>query len=174
MTTTIARSTNRRSYPTSEAGPRYMIDRAARADTAAALGHLLADSYMLYLKTKGFHWNVTGPRFEPLHTLFQEQYTELAEAIDELAERIRALGSKAPASFREFTSLASINEEISAPADSEMLRQLRADHMSAARAAHHVVVVAEACGDVATADLATERVTRHEKAAWMLQSFLMQ
>ena len=94
----------------------YINDQGARTETAAALGRLLADSYIIYLKTQGFHWNVVGPQFEPLHELFQEQYTELAKAIDEIAERIRALDVKAPGSFSEFKSLSSIAEETGAPA----------------------------------------------------------
>jgi len=89
----------------------YVNDKAARAETASVLGRLLADSYMIYLKTQGFHWNVVRPQFEPLHALFQEQYTGLAEAIDDIAERMRALGVKAPGSFSEFANLSSIAEE---------------------------------------------------------------
>jgi len=152
----------------------YVNDRATRDETAASLGHLLADSYVLYLKTQGFHWNVVGPRFEPLHSFFQKQYTELAAAIDEIAERIRALGAKAPASFAEFASLKSVEEEAGAPAADAMIRQLLSDHTIAARTARQAVATAESCGDVATADLATERVTQHEKAAWMLESLLRQ
>jgi starvation-inducible DNA-binding protein len=152
----------------------YVNDQAARNETAAALGRLLADSYMLYLKTQGFHWNVVGPRFEPLHSFFQEQYTELAAAIDEIAERIRALGVKAPASFAEFASMSSVEEEAGAPAADAMIRQLLSDHIIAARTGHQVVAMAEACRDIATADLATQRVMQHEKAAWMLESLLRQ
>jgi starvation-inducible DNA-binding protein len=150
----------------------YINDQAARTETATALARLLADSYMLYLKTHGFHWNVVGPQFEPLHTLFQEQYTELAAAIDEITERIRALGVKAPGSFSEFTPLTSISEESGASAAEVMIRQLLSDHTTAARTALQVVTTSEACADVATADLATQRVAQHEKAAWMLGSFL--
>ena len=113
-----------------------------------------------------------GPRFEPLHTFFQEQYTELAAAIDEVAERIRALGVKAPASFAEFAPLASVKEETGAPAANAMIQQLLSDHTTIARTARQVVATAEACGDVATEDLAIERVMQHEKAAWMLESML--
>jgi starvation-inducible DNA-binding protein len=150
----------------------YISDQAARTETAAALGHLLADSHIIYLKTQGFHWNVAGPQFEPLHTLFQEQYTERANAIDEVAERIRALGAKAPASFSEFKQLSSISEETGAPAANAMISQLLSDHTTASRTALQAVTAAEARGDVATADLATQRVTQHEKTAWMLSSLL--
>jgi starvation-inducible DNA-binding protein len=115
---------------------------------------------------------VVGPQFEPLHELFQERYTELAKAIDEIAERIRALDVKAPGSFSEFKSLSSIAEETGAPAAESMIRQLASDHVTAARTALQAVSVAETSGDVATADLATQRVAQHEKVAWMLGSFL--
>lgn len=150
----------------------YINDQAARAQTAALLGRLLADSYIIYLKTQGFHWNVVGPQFEPLHTLFQDQYTELRQAIDEIAERIRALGVKAPGSFSEFQALTSISEEAGAPAADTMISQLLSDHTTASRTALQVVKESETQGDVATADLATQRVMQHEKTAWMLNSLL--
>jgi starvation-inducible DNA-binding protein len=150
----------------------YFNDQTAREKTAEALGCLLADSYMLYLKTQAFHWNVTGPQFEPLHAMFQEQYTELADAIDEIAERIRALGVKAPGSFCEFASLTSIDQETGVPVAAAMVGQLRSDNAKAARSALQTARLAETAGDVATADLATQRVRRHEKAAWMLGSLL--
>ncbi|WP_280139493.1 Dps family protein [Microvirga massiliensis] len=151
---------------------RYINDQAVRTETAAALGRLLADSYLIYLKTQGFHWNVVGPRFEPLHALFEDQYTELAQAIDEIAERMRALGVKAPGSFSEFAALTSVTEETGAPAEDAMIGQLLADHVTTSRTALQAVQVAEANGDVATADLATQRVAQHEKTAWMLGSLL--
>ena len=150
----------------------YHTDQKARQESAAVLGRLLADTYSLYLKTQGFHWNVAGPRFCDLHKLFEEQYGELAAANDEIAERIRALGVKAPASYSEFKTLASIAEESGAPAAEEMLRQLLADNRSAARTARAVVEAAEANEDVGTADLATQRIRSHEKAAWMLEVLL--
>ena len=152
-------------------GP-YINDRAAREETAAMLGRLLADSYTLYVKTQAFHWNVTGPQFEPLHTLFHQQYTELAAAIDEIAERIRALDVKAPGSFCEFASLTSIDQETGMPAAVTMVAQLQSDNTKAARSALRAARLAETAGDVATADLATQRVMQHEKAAWMLGSLL--
>ncbi len=142
------------------------------AESAAALARLLADTYTLYLKTQGFHWNVVGPRFYELHKLFEEQYGELAAANDEIAERIRALGQKAPASYGEFKSLAAIAEESGAPAAEEMLRQLLADNRRAAATAQAVVEAAEAEGDVGSADLATQRIRSHDKAAWMLEALL--
>jgi starvation-inducible DNA-binding protein len=148
----------------------YHNDQGARQEIAASLSKLLADTYTLYLKTQGFHWNVVGQRFYDLHKLFEEQYNELAEANDEIAERIRALGAKAPASYSEFRKLAGIVEETGVPAAMEMIRQLLTDNRSAVRSAQAVVAVAEAHGDVGTADLATQRIRSHEKAAWMLDS----
>jgi starvation-inducible DNA-binding protein len=153
-------------------GNPYVNDQAARNEIAQALGKLLADSYTLYLKTHSFHWNVVGPDFVQLHKLFEEQYTGLADAVDEIAERIRALGAKAPGSYTEFGKLSSIKDEPGAPAAQEMIRQLLADNTAASRSAQAVVAAAEAHDDVSTADLATQRVTVHEKAAWMLQSLL--
>lgn len=150
----------------------YRNDQAARQTIAAALSRLLADTYTLHLKTQGFHWNVAGPRFYDLHKLFEAQYGELAAANDEIAERIRALGAKAPASYGEFKQLASIVEEAGAPAAAEMVRQLLADNRGAVRSAQAVVETAEAHDDVGTADLATQRIRAHEKAAWMLESLL--
>jgi starvation-inducible DNA-binding protein len=150
----------------------YHNDQKARQESAAALARLLADTYTLYLKTQGFHWNVTGPRFYDLHKLFEEQYTELAAANDEIAERIRALGAKAPASYAEFKAFASVVEETGEPSAEEMLRQLLSDNRSAVRTAQRVVETAEAGGDVGSADLATQRIRSHEKAAWMLEALL--
>ena len=150
----------------------YRNDQAARQAIAGALGRLLADTYTLYLKTQGFHWNVVGPRFYELHKLFEEQYTELAAANDEIAERIRALGAKAPASYAEFKQLAAIEEEPGAPATAEMLRQLLADNRRAVHSAQAVIEAAEVPDDVGSADLATQRIRAHEKAAWMLEALL--
>ena len=150
----------------------YHNDQAARHQVAASLSKLLAETYTLYLKTQGFHWNVTGPRFHDLHKLFEAQYNELAEANDEIAERIRALGVKAPASYSEFKKLAAISEETGAPAANEMIRQLLTDNRSAVRAAQTVVEAAEEHDDIGSADLATQRIRAHEKAAWMLDALL--
>lgn len=124
------------------------------------------------MKTQGFHWNVVGPQFEPLHTLFQDQYTELRQTIDEIAERIRALGVKASAGFSEFQALTSISEEIGAPAADTTVSQLLSDHTTASRAALQVVTEVETQGEVATADLATQRVMQHEKTTWIPNSLL--
>ncbi len=150
----------------------YHNDQAARQQIAASLSKLLADTYPLYLKTQGFHWNVVGPRFHDLHKLFEEQYTELAAANDEIAERIRALGAKAPSSCSEFKKLATLAEETDAPAANEMIRRLLADNRSAVRSAQAAVEAAEEHDDVGSADLATQRVRAHEKAAWMLDALL--
>lgn len=150
----------------------YHNDGAARQEIAGALSKLLADTYTLYLKTQGFHWNVMGARFYELHKLFEEQYTELAAANDEIAERIRALGATAPASYGAFKRLATIAEETGAPAAEDMLRQLLADNRSAVRSAQAVVDAAGTQDDVGSADLATQRIRSHEKAAWMLESLL--
>lgn len=150
----------------------YINDQAARNEIAETLSRLLADTYTLYLKTHSFHWNVVGPHFVELHKLFEEQYGELADAVDTLAERIRALGSKAPGSYQEFGSLAKIADEPGAPPADEMIRQLLEDNVTAARTAQDVVRAAEQRDDISTADLATQRVTVHEKAAWMLESLL--
>jgi starvation-inducible DNA-binding protein len=150
----------------------YHNDQAARQKIAASLSRLLADTYTLYLKTQGFHWNVVGPRFYDLHKLFEEQYGELAAANDEIAERIRALGVKAPASYSEFRELATVEEQTSAPAANDMIRQLLADHRVAVRTAQAVIAIADGQEDDGTTDLATQRIRAHEKAAWMLESLL--
>ncbi len=150
----------------------YHNDQAAREAIAGALSKLLADTYVLYLKTHGFHWNVVGPRFYELHKLFEDQYGELHEAADEIAERIRALGVKAPSSYVEFKALSAIAEEPGAPAADAMIRQLLDGNRHAARTAQAAAEAADAQGDISTADLATVRVTAHEKAAWMLEALL--
>jgi starvation-inducible DNA-binding protein len=136
------------------------------------LSQLLADSYTLYLKTHNYHWNVTGPMFTTLHTLFETQYTELALAVDEIAERIRALDAPAPGSYAAFARLTSIQEEAGIPKATDMLRQLEADQVTVAGTARRVVAAAEAAGDPASADLGVRRVDVLEKNAWMLRSHL--
>lgn len=146
------------------------IDDAARDEIAEGLSRLLADSYTLYLKTHGYHWNVTGPMFRSLHLMFEEHYIELADAVDVIAERIRSLGVHAPASYGEFASLASIEGESGEPDAMEMVRRLIDGHEAVIRTARSVAVAAEEAGDIATADLATQRVDLHEKTAWMLRA----
>lgn len=143
-----------------------------RKDIAAGLSRLLADSYTLYLKTHNFHWNVTGPMFQTLHTLFETQYTELATAVDEIAERIRALGEPAPGSYQQFAALSSIPEETGIPSAEVMIRQLVEGQEAVARTARSVFPVADEARDEPTADLLTQRMQIHEKNAWMLRSLL--
>ena len=137
-----------------------------------ALSGLLADSYTLYLKTHNYHWNVTGPMFTTLHTLFETEYTDLALAVDEIAERIRSLGARAPGSFSEFAKLAAVKEATGTPSATEMIQDLVADQAAVVGSAKRVVEAAEAAGDQASADLGTRRIDVHEKNAWMLRSHL--
>ena len=136
------------------------------------LSKLLATSYILYLKTQNYHWNVTGPMFTTLHTLFETQYTELAAAIDEIAERIRALDAKAPGSFAAFAKLSPVKEETGQPTADKMIRKLVADQGAIDKIAHDLFDAADAVEDQATADLATRRLDVHQKNAWMLRSHL--
>lgn len=148
------------------------ISDADRAEIAHGLSRLLADSYTLYLKTHKYHWNVTGPMFQTLHLMFETQYNELALAVDLIAERIRALGAKAPGSYREFTELSSIPEDEDQPDAHEMIKRLVAGQESVARTARSVFPVADRASDEPTADLLTQRLQVHEKTAWMLRSLL--
>ena len=136
------------------------------------LGKFLADTYTLYLKTQNYHWNVTGPQFASLHLLFETQYQDLAAASDEVAERIRALGEKAPASFGAFSKLARIKEENGTPDYKEMLKNLVADNQSAAESAEALIKAAQEGGDEGTADLGIRRIQVHQKNAWMLNACL--
>lgn len=136
------------------------------------LSILLASSYTLYLKTQNYHWNVTGPMFTTLHTLFETQYTELALAVDQIAERIRSVGAFAPGSFAGFTKLTTVNEDTGHPEAKAMIRNLAADQEKIAVAARAVIKAAEAASDQATIDLATRREDAHQKNAWMLRSHL--
>jgi len=148
------------------------IPEQSRAAIAEGLSRLLADSYTLYLKTHNYHWNVTGPLFNTLHQMFETQYVELATAVDEIAERIRALGHRAPGSYAEFSALTSITEEAGAPDASEMLTQLVIGQETVVRTAREVFPLAEEARDEPTADLLTQRMNLHEKNAWMLRSML--
>ena len=148
------------------------IDEADRIAIAEGLSRLLADSYTLYLKTHNYHWNVVGPMFNTLHLMFEEQYTELALAVDQIAERIRALGEPAPGSYREFASLSSVSEEDDQPDANEMIRRLVAGQEAVVRTARSVFAATEQAGDEASADLLTQRMQVHEKTAWMLRSLL--
>ena len=139
---------------------------------AEGLSRLLADSYTLYLKTHNYHWNVTGPQFNTLHQMFEEQYTELATAVDEIAERIRALGIRAPGSYREFAELTRIEEGSGDESAEEMTRQLAIGQETVVRTAREAFPAADEARDEATADLLTQRMQLHEKNAWMLRSML--
>lgn len=143
-----------------------------RAEIADGLARLLADTYTLYLKTHNFHWNVTGPMFQTLHLMFEQQYNELALAVDLIAERIRALGFPAPGSYREFGKLTSIAESEGVASAKEMIRQLVEGQEAVVRTARSVFPIAEKSNDQPTADLLTQRMQLHEKNAWMLRSLL--
>lgn len=148
------------------------ISEDQRQQIAEGLSRLLADSYTLYLKTHNFHWNVTGPMFSTLHTLFEQHYTELATAVDEIAERIRALGVAAPGSYRQFGELSSIPEETGVPGAEDMIRQLVQGQEAVVRTARSVFPIVESANDEPSADLLTQRMQIHEKNAWMLRSLL--
>lgn len=148
------------------------IGKKDREKIAGGLSHLLADSYILYLKTHNFHWNVEGPMFNTLHQMFMDQYTELWNALDLIAERIRSLGSYAPGSYKKFSQLSSIPEAEGAVPAMKMIQQLLEGHEAVAKTARKVFPVAEAGEDEATLDLLTQRLQVHEKTAWMLRSLL--
>ena len=148
------------------------LNESDRRNVATELSQLLADSYTLYLKSHNYHWNVTGPMFQTLHLMFEQHYTELALAVDEIAERIRSLGHPAPATYGEFARLSSIPEEASPPAAMQMVRNLVEAHSTVIATARATLTAAEQADDAATADLATRRIDVHEKTAWMLRSLL--
>lgn len=149
------------------------IGETDRAAIAEGLSRLLADTYTLYLTTHNFHWNVTGPMFNTLHTMFMQQYTDLWNAVDPVAERIRALGHYAPGSYADFGRLASVPDApAQAPKALEMVRILVKGHEAVARTARELVPTADKAGDEPTLDLLTQRLDYHEKTAWMLRSML--
>jgi len=148
------------------------INEPSRKKVAEALAKLLGDTYVLYGKTHSFHWNVTGPNFPQLHELFGAQYNELWTSLDEMAERIRALGVPAPASGKAMAVLASIKEAEGAPAAPEMVKELLAGHEAAIKTARPIIELAQGGGDEGTADLVIGRIQAHEKAAWMLRATL--
>ncbi len=159
----------------SVAGVDIGIKDSERKKIADGLSHFLADAYTLYLKTHNFHWNVTGSMFNSLHTMFEAQYTEQWNALDEIAERIRALGFNAPGSYREFVALTSIAEEpglSDSPDWREMVRQLLTGNEAVCRTARKVLDIADDADDAPTEDLLTQRLQTHEKYAWMLRSLL--
>ena len=148
------------------------IDEQDRLQIAEGLSRLLADTYTLYLKTHNFHWNVTGPMFNSLHLMFETQYPELAVAVDEIAERIRALGVAAPGSYAKFSELTVLEEETGVPSAEDMIRQLVKDQEAVVRTARSVIPLAEKANDEPSADLLTQRMQVHEKTAWMLRSLI--
>ncbi len=148
------------------------IDQENRKQITDGLSRLLADTYTLYLKTHNFHWNVTGPMFQTLHLLFETQYTELAIAVDLIAERIRALGYPAPGTYSDFVKLSSIAENSGVPKATDMIRLLVEGQESVVRTARSIFPVVEQVNDEPTADLLTQRMQIHEKNAWMLRSLL--
>lgn len=148
------------------------IDTQDRQAISEGLAKLLADTYTLYLKTHAFHWNVTGPMFQTLHLLFEQQYTEEWNALDLIAERIRALGYTAPGSYRQFAQLTSIAEEEGVPKAADMIRQLIEGQEAVVRTARALFPLVEKANDEPTADLLTQRMQVHEKNAWMLRSLL--
>ena len=148
------------------------IDKKDRDASAKELSKLLADTYTLYLKTHKFHWNVTGPHFNSLHTMFETQYTEQWLAVDEVAERIRILDVYAPGSYAEFGKLTKIKEEAGVPNWKDMVSQLVDGHDIAAATAREVIKVADKVGDQGTAAMVTDRLEAHEKPAWILRSLL--
>ncbi len=148
------------------------ISEADRTEIAAGLSRLLADSYTLYLQTHNFHWNVTGPMFQTLHVMFETHYTELALAVDVIAERIRSLGMHAPGTYGDFVRLSSIKEVPGVPKAKEMIQLLVLGHEAVVRTARSIFPVVEKAADEASADLLTQRIQLHEKTAWMLRSLL--
>lgn len=158
---------------TSRMGIHIGISDEDRQAISAGLSRLLADTYTLYLTTHNFHWNVTGPMFTSLHTMFMGQYTELWNAVDPIAERIRSLGHPAPGSYAQFGALTSLKDAPATPPSAlEMVRILVEGHEAVARTARSIFPIADKASDEPTADLLTQRLTVHEQAAWMLRSLL--
>jgi starvation-inducible DNA-binding protein len=146
------------------------ISKADRSTIAEGLERLLADSYTLYLQTHNFHWNVTGPQFRELHLMFEEQYTELATAVDEIAERIRTLGEVAPGTYKAFARLSSIPEVDGVPEASEMVKILNRGHEQVVKTCREALGPAQEAGDESSAALISDRMRIHEKTAWMLRA----
>lgn len=146
------------------------MQKMNKTDITEGLSRLLASTYSLYLKTQNFHWHVTGPLFHSLHRMFEEQYNELAEAVDRLAERIRSLGAAAPATFSQFLKLSSVHEEEGIPTSLDMVHKLLADHEKVISELEALMPVAQKHSDEATLDLLIQRTETHQKTAWMLRS----
>ena len=149
-----------------------MMNDTAKKACAKSLSNVLADTYMLYLKTHNFHWNVEGPNFRQLHLMFEEQYQDMWAALDEIAERIRALGTYAPGTYAKFAELATIKENQNIPNAGDMLSELTADNERIIATLTDAIKIAQDAGDEPTAGLLTDRQTVHEKAAWMMRSML--
>lgn len=148
------------------------ISAEDRARLAEGLSQALADSYTLYLKTHNFHWNVEGPNFQALHDMFEAQYTDFAQAVDDVAERIRALGHYAPGSYSDFARLATVKEQTGRPQAQDMVRELAEDQDTVVTTLRKLVHTAREADDPATEDLAISRIQMHEKNAWMLRAHL--
>ena len=161
-----------RGHPTQEIEINLGMSDKARKNIAAGVSKLLADSYMLYIKTHNYHWNVEGPMFSTLHIMFMEQYTELWNALDDIAERIRALGEYAPGTYREFSAITSIVESEKVPKAEKMIEDLLKGHEIVTQTARGLYLFAEEGQDEVTMDLLTQRMQVHEKTAWMLRSLL--
>ena len=158
--------------PTASPSVDLGISAEARLQITQGLSHLLADSYTLYLKTHNYHWNVTGPMFQTLHLMFETQYNELALAVDLIAERIRALGVKAPGTYSEFASLTKITDGPENPSARDMISELVIGQETVVRTARETFPIVSESHDEPTADLLTQRMQIHEKTAWMLRSLL--
>ena len=143
-----------------------------RENISKGLSRILAESFLLYMKTHNYHWNVKGPMFQTLHVMFEEQYTELWNALDQIAERIRSLGFAAPGTLKEYLRLASIKEIDGVPSAESMIRDVLAGSEAVSRLSRDVLAIADQAGDDPTADLLTERMQVHEKNAWMLRSLI--
>jgi starvation-inducible DNA-binding protein len=149
------------------------ISDEGRKKIADGLAIFLADNYVLYLKTQNFHWNVTGPLFQSLHEMFEQQYTDLATAVDEIAERIRAVGHFAPGSFTQFMEISNLKDQVDRPESAEdMVAILVKDHEQLVAGARKILEIADAEHDDVTVDFVTERMNTHEKTAWMLRSII--
>jgi starvation-inducible DNA-binding protein len=163
---------NKNTKKKSDANVHIGIDADTRKQIADGLSVVLAESYMLYLKTHGYHWNVTGPFFSSLHAMFEIQYTELALAIDEIAERIRAIGFYAPSSLSEFSKLSAINEDSGVPKAMDMVQNLASDNEHIIETCRKILPLCSEFGDEASTDTLTQRLHAHSKTAWMLRSHL--
>ena len=148
------------------------IPEQHRLNIAKGLSHLLADSYTLYLQTHNFHWNVTGPQFRELHLMFEEHYTELAEAVDDIAERIRTLGVAAPGTYKAFAELSAVKEVDGVPPAEDMVKYLVSGHEQVIKTSRDVLKLAQEGGDESTLSLVSDRMRVHEKTAWMLRALL--